>query len=349
VPLALAGLLWTSGDAWWPATLILFGPRWLLALPLVLAILVAAARRRWGTLLGLAAAGGLTAWLLLGVCAPLGLPGVGTSDAVRVLTLNVCDDYVDGAGLLGLIDHEEPDVILLQEYLDDPPLSELQSRGYEVSRHEFLATASRYPIVTASVFNVSQETVLLRTTLRVRGSPVDVINIHLPSPTDGISAVLRDPTWRNSAGVATLERITNRRRQESRVARQWIDELSGPCWIGGDLNLTVESTIYRRDWGDLANSFSQAGRGLGWTRVLSWGDVAELADIESWPDGWTWLKRVSCFGARIDHMLTTADWRAVSARVGPPLRSDHRALLVELAEVAAGDGEVASRSPVMRP
>jgi endonuclease/exonuclease/phosphatase (EEP) superfamily protein YafD len=68
----------------------------------------------------------------------------------------------------------------------------------------------------------------------------------------------------------------------------------------------VESAIYDRHWGDLANAFSQRGLGLGWT------------------------KRTAMFGARIDHILASDRLYVQSATVGEALGSDHRVLIVEM-------------------
>ena len=63
-------LVWTAGDRWWAATLLTFGPRYLLLIPLVpLAVAAGVASRR--AFVPLAAAAILGVFGLLGLC---GLP-----------------------------------------------------------------------------------------------------------------------------------------------------------------------------------------------------------------------------------------------------------------------------------
>ena len=77
--------------------------------------------------------------------------------------------------------------------------------------------------------------------------------------------------------------------------------------VAGDFNLPVESAIYRANWGDLRNAFSNCGRGFGHTKFTS------------------------LFGIRIDHVLTSDPWRCADARVLPsPYGGDHAPLVVDL-------------------
>jgi endonuclease/exonuclease/phosphatase (EEP) superfamily protein YafD len=77
--------------------------------------------------------------------------------------------------------------------------------------------------------------------------------------------------------------------------------------VAGDFNLPPESHVLRRDWGDLRNAFSDAGWGFGYTMF-------------SGP-----------FAVRIDHILHTADLRAVRARVERGFPSEHQPLIADLA------------------
>src|SRR5690349_19121372 len=69
--LAAWAALALAADRWWPATLLLFGPRWVLAVPLAVLVPAAAVCRRQA-LLPLLAAAVVLALPVLGFCIPPG-------------------------------------------------------------------------------------------------------------------------------------------------------------------------------------------------------------------------------------------------------------------------------------
>ena len=115
-------LLYLSGDRWWFATMILFGPRWLLR------------HCRWSCcsrqprclrrrlLWPLAASAMVVVWPIMGLCLPVGRLAAPAGDCVRVLTFNVDGKSVDREALHGLIEQEQPDVVALQECRGRQPL-----------------------------------------------------------------------------------------------------------------------------------------------------------------------------------------------------------------------------------
>ena len=46
--------------------------------------------------------------------------------------------------------------------------------------------------------------------------------------------------------------------------------------------------------------------------------------MPSWPSQFRWV------GIRIDHCLTTREWRGLNVQVGPHVGSDHRAVVADL-------------------
>src|SRR5689334_5663478 len=93
VVLGAWALIVNEGDAWWPATLVMFLPRWAWGAPLVLLALLALGLRPgvlWVALVG----GVVVVWPLMGLCVPWErvLPGPEPPPAAfrcRVLTCNV--------------------------------------------------------------------------------------------------------------------------------------------------------------------------------------------------------------------------------------------------------------------
>ena len=74
--------------------------------------------------------------------------------------------------------------------------------------------------------------------------------------------------------------------------------------------MPVDSTIYRRDWSNYRDAFSDAGLGYGYTE---------------WPQ-----KSGRLVGVRIDHVLTGPGWRCRRCWVEPDVGSDHLPLLADL-------------------
>src|SRR3954452_9483681 len=64
--LAIALLIWQFGDRWWPATGLLFSPRWTMALPMLALVPLALFRSR-KSLIALTAAAARLAWPIMGL------------------------------------------------------------------------------------------------------------------------------------------------------------------------------------------------------------------------------------------------------------------------------------------
>ena len=139
----------------------------------------------------------------------------------------------------------------------------------------------------------------------IGGTELVVGGVHLETPREPLAALANAAlrTFRRGA----IENIAQRD-LESSVARSWIAPATEtrPVILAGDFNLVVESAIYRRWWGDLANAFSEVGTGLGWS------------------------KETRLFGVRIDHVLAGGGVVVRRARLLAADGSDHRPLLVDL-------------------
>ena len=112
---ALALVMWTLGDRWWPATFLLFMGRWVFLLPL--AVLVPAALVLRPTLLLPIALGALfTLGPVMGVRAGLGrLRPSADGMKVRLVTFNVDGGREIAPALPMLLALWTPDILLFQE------------------------------------------------------------------------------------------------------------------------------------------------------------------------------------------------------------------------------------------
>jgi len=311
----IAVVMWSLGDRWWLATILLFIGRWIFLLPLVVLVPAALiAARRALVPLAMAALvvlfplmGARTGWRLLRSAPP------GTQ--VRIVSFNV-----DGGALLvghmqRLFDEMAPDVLALQECRDELASSLVELKGWQHHAVGGLCLLSRYPIRRASVMDRSALQALkevggiggsgavVRYSIDTPGGPVELTNLHLETPRKGLERL-------SSFDVTTLRANTELREIESDLARRWVNtglvESSVPFVIAGDFNTPVESRIFRQHWGDLTDVFSHAGTGLGMTRFNGWIRV------------------------RIDHVLIGPGWHADHCVVGDDYGSDHRPVIADI-------------------
>lgn len=309
---AVVGIvLWGLGDRWWLATVYLFGPRWVVLLPLALLVPAAALLRPRLLLPLLAAAlvmlfpvmGLRTGWRAL-------LPGGGGEGALRVVSFNAAGEPWAAERLIARVAEWRPGVVAVQECTDRVAEAFGRLDGWVQRRDGQLCLLSRFPVRSAEVMDRSRfdlvrdagiggTSAAVRYTLDAPGGPVQLVNLHLETPRKGLEGVLRNDNSRVEANAIA-------RGIESRVVARWAVQEQLPLVVAGDFNLPVESRIYRESWGAFTNAFSRAGRGFGFTRFNGWIRV------------------------RIDHVLAGPGWRVERAFVGPEVGSDHRPVVADL-------------------
>jgi endonuclease/exonuclease/phosphatase (EEP) superfamily protein YafD len=98
------------------------------------------------------------------------------------------------------------------------------------------------------------------------------------------------------------------RRQELRAIASFAAGFRGPLLVAGDFNLTAWSAHFSELLRASGLRDSAVGQGL----------------MPSWPSQFRWV------GIRIDHCLTTREWRGLNVQVGPHVGSDHRAVVADL-------------------
>lgn len=303
---AFTALLWIWGDRWWPATAALFGPRWVILLPIPL-LFITAILIRPGTLFLLIAAA------LLAVGPAMGFR-LGWHDWIRsgerdlrIITFNI----ESGANQQALsipkdLQDLSPDVMVFQECDEQLGRSQYWPAGWTArfdhglcfgSRYRLLATAEDEEIPTQGQGG-SGIGRLYR--IETPNGTVEVVVVHLETPRRGLEAL------RSRGNISRMEPSILVRDLGSRRISRWVERETRNAIIAGDFNMPVESRIYRTYWSQCENAFSTVGHGFGYTRVL---------------------KR---FSVRIDHVLGCQVWQAVRAFVGPDLGSDHLPVVVDL-------------------
>ncbi|MBM4073405.1 MAG: hypothetical protein FJ271_31450 [Planctomycetes bacterium] len=307
--LACWGLL-QYGDDWWPATFLLFAPRWLLAVPLAALVPLAAWRRpRFLPILL------VTAVIVLGPVMGLVIPGgrLLTSPPrgtpLRVLSCNMHYARHDATPLDELIRSFKPDIVLLQEWNRDNHSELLKAPDWHTYRTAALFIASRFPIQRTQVFGrysmdaeaatASHELAWPATS---SAGPLTVFNLHLASPRHGLAKVADD----QPGGADSIIANTELRHRQSCFIAEKARQVAGPLLLAGDFNTPTESALFRAVWHEQTDAFSTAGWGWGYTFVTR------------------------TLATRIDHVLLGKGWHCTRCRVGPSLGSPHRPVLAEL-------------------
>jgi vancomycin resistance protein VanJ len=294
---------WAPAD-FWPMHLFLYGPRWVVAIPLLLLVPSAAWWRsiRSAPALGIASVAFLSIWGFV-------LPGWNSAEEnapnLRLLTCNVQFDDLKVGALADLIREARPDLVLLQECRLADPTSELGLEGWHVRSEGEFCLASRFPIAGLTTLrrpDKAYRTFAIRAEVSWSGRTISVVSAHLMTPRNGLEAMIRSPV----GGLKEFRKVATTQRFESELLRDWIAKSPGSIVLAGDLNLTAEHPLFRRDWSGYANAFSETGWGLG--RTMSTRKI----------------------GLRIDHILSGPEWMSVRSWVDRDVGSAHRPFLADL-------------------
>jgi endonuclease/exonuclease/phosphatase (EEP) superfamily protein YafD len=309
----IAVLLWTIGDTTVLGTMLLFMGRWVFLLPLAVLVPAAAVldRRLLAPLV-------VAALVVLGpiMGARTGWRRLLPDDAgarVRVATFNTERGDQLAPMLPHLLRDWNADVIGFQECGQTLATVVSHMPRWHHFTGQGLCVLSRFPIRDAAVMDrtaldivkqsgnnlIGGAGYVVRLTLEGPRGSIRVTNLHLETPRKGLEGLM-------AGDLRRLRSNTEIREIESRLARRWSDEGTGPSIVLGDFNTPVESRIFQRSWGDLRDAFSVAGTGLGMTKYNGW------------------------IRARIDHVLVGPEWGVDRAATGPDMGSDHRPLIVDL-------------------
>jgi vancomycin resistance protein VanJ len=324
VPIVLAVwfLIRFGGDRWWLATVVLFGARWIYGLPLLLLVPAAAILRR-RLLLPLAASAIVVIGPIAGLCLPLGLLFVPAGPALRVLTCNVKGKCAHNEALEKLINTAKPDIVALQGCWADVEIR--WPSGWHVCQQEDFIIASRFPLVHDGTDHRwrrpghGPQLDMLHCIVQTPQREIDFCSVHLLSPREGITVVLDRQTVLGPSRGPALAAEIQQRSEESKDAGIWTSRLSQSPIVAGDFNMPTDSSLYRRDWGNYRNAFSDAGLGFGYTE---WPRIRGL----SW-------------GVRIDHVLMGSGWCCLACWVGADIGSDHLPLVADLAWDSRGKSQ----------
>jgi len=269
--LLLWGINLFVGDSWWPATFILFSPRWCASLPLLLLVPLALWHSRYSLFL-LLAVGAIVLGPFMGFNLPLGQTARSGGPVLRLLTCNIDSGRFNAPALCSLIRDSRADIVALQECPRDINLLLKLSASWYFIQNGELALFSKYPLmdpVTLQAFHHPHQwprTSLLQCVVRTPAGDLALNTVHLPSPRYGLETVLDRNTLLSFSRKRLLIEETAKRWQTSREIQRLVAGSPLPCIVAGDFNMPVQSSIYRSVWGAYDNAFSLVGWGYGWTQ-----------------------------------------------------------------------------------
>jgi endonuclease/exonuclease/phosphatase (EEP) superfamily protein YafD len=305
VVLGVWALIANDGDAWWPATLLMFLPRWAWGAPLLLLALLALGLRPgvlWVALVG----GIIVVWPLMGLCVPWErvLPGPEEPPATFRCRLLTCNVHRNPFALQEALAEARPDVIALQDWPVRFDRNLFGEGVWHIRTTGQFCVASRYPIKDFSALEppAAPADTVVRASLETPAGVVRLYNLHLATPRQALVAV-RQRGWN---GGADLQANSDTRYHQSMVVDAWMAKGTGPALAAGDFNTPDDSTIYSEIWAKYTNAFATAGLGWGYTYHMN---------------------RTAL---RIDHILATPGWRCRDCWVGPDVGSEHRPVIADL-------------------
>ena len=286
---------------------LLFMPRWLFVVPVVLLGVGAGwARSRWLAALvvmdGLLVLGPLMGfgvpWRRLATAAPVG-------PRVRVMTFNRAAQSLDARGFIRYLERQRIDVVCFQEPGESEVIDAYFAEGWHLDRNRRIA--SRFPIRAELAMPPDVYKSDARYSMRL-----DRVRLLHP---DGFEFVV------GSAHLPTVRRGYVRLRlgdvRGFRLHLTWWDEEAGrllealtestdlPMIVGGDFNMPADYSTMAAILSTFPSAFDRAGWGYGYTR----------------PASHPWV--------RIDHILAGREWTFRRSWVGPDFGSDHLPIVAE--------------------
>ena len=180
-------------------------------------------------------------------------------------------------------------------------------KGYYVRSAGQYIIASRYPLSEPSFFTVASRDhafstfSYMRCELSFAGRKIPIYDLHLLSPRFGLNAVRH---YKDSAGIDDLEGNIFSRVEQANAMAEVLRSQQGPYILTGDLNAPVNSMVCHAFFKvGLHDAYSEAGKGYGYSYGHS-------------------LRFHKNF-MRIDHIMLSKDWRAISCHVGQDEGSAH--------------------------
>jgi vancomycin resistance protein VanJ len=244
---------------------------------------------------------------------------------LKVVSFNVWHRNPNLEGVEAWLREVNADVLILQEippaYATDHLPNLLDMYPYQAvqpddTREGNNITLSRYPILSTDYIDlhVQNSPMPLRMVVDVEGQPVALYNIHLAWPVS--RPRLRIPRqWSNYYTRVLLGFDDRQRNLQIAGLLDHLKTEPHPYIVGGDFNTSDSTPTYSQMAAQMGDTFREAGVGFGG----SW-PVSSARGLASFVPPLI----------RIDYLWHSDQFRAIEAKQGSPLGSDHLALVATL-------------------
>lgn len=249
-------------------------------------------------------------------------------ETLRILSHNIGQDLSDYDLVDDLIQNSDADVVFLQEltgaYVNEhwPRLIDLypyQIHGpLQGLKRVGMGLLSKHPVTQKEDFKLDPEGLVFqqRAIVNWKERSVSLYNIHTTFPW----VYLRRDPWLHRVPWPVYEDAVRRREIDNLL--DWVRQDSNPVLVGGDFNLNEHSEDYRKLRSLLRDSFSDSGKGFGFTWPANRTPVVNVRPA------------IPC--VRIDYLFHSSVFRSENAQVLEKTGSDHRPILIELKYEADG-------------
>jgi endonuclease/exonuclease/phosphatase (EEP) superfamily protein YafD len=324
--IAFLALAWFVGEQNPAVAVLLYGPRGVWALPLLVLVPALLVIRAPRLLLTQVVCLVLVLWPVMGFRWNFRTSLPQGSTSIRLLTYNVWLGQGGRDAIRGQLQAARPDIVLFQvtNTLTESIFDEPSFRGWHRRRDGRFSVCSRFPIAAVFVpegLSSDNGPPFVRYTLETQLGLVDLFNVHVVSPRPAFNElrlITRRRPWKlfSPSARATVERDFAVRARQVRGLAEAARLSPRPVLIAGDTNLPGLSLLFREHLGDFRDAFEEVGHGFGYT--------FPTAGLGPW--------------MRLDRVLAGPQLRFLALSEGGRAGSDHLPVVVEFArdEPAAG-------------
>ncbi|WP_157726575.1 endonuclease/exonuclease/phosphatase family protein [Thalassotalea crassostreae] len=198
----------------------------------------------------------------------------------------------------------KPDIVALQE-ANKQRITDFFEDDWNVSCSGHLCTLSRYPLEKDTSLQRNSlggwGVFLLSHSIIINDNKVNFANIHLDTPRSALTGLLYA-----DFDTSIIKEVDDNRTIEAGVVKAWVNKYDNVV-LAGDFNMPIDENIYHQNFNTLENAIDVSSSGFNYTKFTKW------------------------HGIRIDHILFTKIYDAVSSDVLNDVGGDHHPVVATLA------------------
>jgi len=282
---------------------ILFIPRWLVFIPIILALIINHKLIR-SQLIIISLITILLSIFYLHFYVNLPTLTKNTHNtSIRVMSFNMSGGAFDSRKLNIQIEYNQPDIMIFQETLTQK-LTKALPENWLLNCQQSLCLASK---AASKVINFQTRrifdgwgTFAALFELKINGQRTYILNIHLETPRKAYENIRY-----GQFNFSLMKDIYEQRYLEATLSKSLAAE-HHPIIIAGDFNMPSDSWIYSENFSDFENTFNEKGFGSGYS------------------------KHTRLLGVKIDHILIDDNFSVIKSWVDIDTGSDHRPIFADI-------------------